>query len=224
MVKELVRFLRIKSFNRKNRNKHIVLDNGCLIKSSHLEGHNKVGAGTILNEVSIGQGSYIGANCRFGSTQIGRFCSIGNYVHTVNGNHPSRDFVSTHPAFYKKQILGYQFNCTEDFDEYSYVDEDNLLCCEIGNDVWIGDSVLILNGVTISDGAIIAAGAVVTCDVPPYAIVGGVPARIIRYRFTGEIIEWLEEYKWWEKSEEWLRDNSALFKSVIEFRRELKAK
>ena len=132
MVKELVRFLRIKSFNRKNRNKHIVLDNGCLIKSSHLEGHNKVGAGTILNEVIIGQGSYIGANCRFGSTQIGRFCSIGNYVHTVNGNHPSRDFVSTHPAFYKKQILGYQFNCTEDFDEYSYVDEDNLLCCEIG--------------------------------------------------------------------------------------------
>ena len=69
----------------------------------------------------------------------------------------------------------------------------------IGNDVWIGLNATILDGVTIGDGAIVAAGAVVTKDVPPYAVVAGVPAKIIKYRFTESQIDFLLKFRWWEK-------------------------
>lgn len=70
---------------------------------------------------------------------------------------------------------------------------------------------------TISDGAIVAAGAVVTKDVPPYAIVGGVPAKIIRYRFTEEQIEWLMELKWWDKDEQWIKAHAKHFDDIEHF-------
>ncbi len=85
---------------------------------------------------------------------------------------------------------------------------------KIGNDVWIGANVLILDGVTIGNGAIIAAGAVVTKDVPPYAVVGGVPAKIIKYRFNKEEIDFLEQLKWWEKDEKWLTEYGKYFNNV----------
>jgi carbonic anhydrase/acetyltransferase-like protein (isoleucine patch superfamily) len=84
----------------------------------------------------------------------------------------------------------------------------------IGNDVWIGSRAILIDGVTIGDGAIVGAGAVVTKDVPPYAIVGGIPARIIKYRFEPEEISFLSKLRWWDKDPAWINNNRYLFDNV----------
>ena len=80
--------------------------------------------------------------------------------------------------------------------------------------MWIGANVTILDGITIGDGAISGAGSVVTRDVPPYAIVGGTPARIIRFRFTDEEIRFLLKFRWWDKDQTWIRENGELFEDI----------
>jgi acetyltransferase-like isoleucine patch superfamily enzyme len=84
----------------------------------------------------------------------------------------------------------------------------------IGNDVWLGANVIVLDNITIADGAIVAANSVVTKDVPPYAIVGGTPAKLIKYRFDEADIAFLLEYQWWDKDINWLRENLSLFHDI----------
>lgn len=159
---------------------------------------------------SMGFASYMGENCKI-SAKIGKYCSIGSRVTTARGGHPTSDWVSTHPAFFSpNKQCGMTYSDDEKYTEYKRQ-------IEIGNDVWIGDSVLILDGVKIGDGAVLAAGAVVTADVPPYAIVGGVPAKVIRYRFNEDEIEHLIKLKWWDKSEQWIKENAHLFSNVKKF-------
>ena len=88
----------------------------------------------------------------------------------------------------------------------------------VGNDVYIGFNATVIGPVRIGNGAVIAAGSIVTHDVPPYAIVGGNPARIIRYRFSEEEIMLLEEVRWWDKDEEWLLKNGKFFSSIDAFK------
>lgn len=87
----------------------------------------------------------------------------------------------------------------------------------IMNDVWIGSKAIVLQGVKIGNGAIIAAGAVVTKDVPSYAIVAGVPARIIKYRFSEDIIKKIENTKWWDNEESWIDTNKKKFTDIEDF-------
>ena len=110
--------------------------------------------------------------------------------------HPT-DMISTHPAFYANN------KAFETYADRMYCDE--LPNIEIGNDVWIGSKSTVLGNIRIGDGAVVAYGSVVTKDVPPYAIVGGVPARIIKYRFDKEIIDRLLEIKWWELSDDFFK-------------------
>ena len=107
------------------------------------------------------------------------------------------------------QVYGtYEFNpAINDFRSYLAPNQQ----CVIGNDVWIGWHAIITPGVSIGDGAIIAAGAVVTHDVPPYAIVGGIPAKVIRKRFSDDMIEKLLKIKWWDWSDEKIMENYAYF-------------
>ena len=127
------------------------------------------------------------------SCQLGRFCSVARFVEIGPIEHPV-DFLSTHPFQYSKHHFANQ----EAWDRLERCDFDEKPGAIVGNDVWIGLNAVILRGVTVGHGAIIGAGAVVTKDVPPYAIVVGSPAKILRYRFDAGIIQRLLDVAWWD--------------------------
>ncbi len=184
------------------------------------EGNNVLRTGSYLSNSQIGNGSYISENSYLTDIKIGRFTCIGTNVNNSFASHPAQKFVSIHPAFYSIEgQAGFTFADADDqlYDEWIYIDKKNKLRNIIGNDVWIGSFALIMPGIKIGDGAIIAAGSVVTKDVEPYAIVGGVPAKIIRKRFTDSQIEFLLNFRWWDREFNWIRDNAKYFNDITFF-------
>ena len=181
-------------------------------------GLNAIGNNAIIGSTQLGLGSYVGSLSELRDTSIGKFCSIGSNVLTGMGRHPSKQFVSTHPAFFSTQKqAGFSFVDKTVFEEYVYADVKNKHVVVIGNDVWIGNNVMILDGVTIGDGAIVAAGAVVTKNVTPYTIVGGLPAKFLRFRFDEKQAAKLLQIKWWDWDIEKIKANSYLFNDIEKF-------
>lgn len=150
-------------------------------KDSILHKNSRVLSNSILNNVELGSFSYIGKDSVIQNCKIGKYCSLAQGVMIGLGSHPIH-FVSTSPIIYKSKNT-FRISLIEN-DTY----EHEYKFTKIGNDVWIGTRAIIMDGISVSQGAVIAAGSIVTKDVPPYAIVAGVPAKIIKYRFDNDVI------------------------------------
>jgi virginiamycin A acetyltransferase len=155
---------------------------------------------TVGPRVKIGDFSYVNMGTIIASGTIGKFCSIGYYCQIGLPEHPIA-FASTSPLTYGPQNLFGKVSSWNDFPNPPM----------IGHDVWVGSGAQILQGVTIGHGAVVAAGAIVTKSVPPYSVVGGVPARIIKSRFDSSRIEALLRMRWWDAPLDELARNADLF-------------
>lgn len=154
----------------------------------------------IASSMEIGAYSYFGFNTHLGTLEsIGRFCSVAPGVRIGLGNHPL-DYISTHPIFFNSASM-FDFHKEDELIPNIGINRSSELIGSapiIKNDVWIGANSLISRGVTIGNGAVIAANSVVKENVPPYAIVGGTPAKLIRFRFSENIINELLNIAWWD--------------------------
>ena len=138
-------------------------------------------------------GAYSYSHSEFEVKRIGHYCSIAKRVYSMGESHPSH-WASTSPRFYSRKARA---RCQIPEPRTPLIHKNTPRPIVIEHDVWIGQDVLLRDGIRIGTGAVVAAGAVVTRDVPPYAIVGGTPARLIRYRFEMPLVERLLLSEWW---------------------------
>lgn len=146
----------------------------------------RIGEGARINRYSVLKGS--------APISVGKYTDVGEGVHLISENHcVTRANLS----------FEYHFGAGSKRESRGPI--------RIGNSVWIGDNAIVLSGVTVGDGAVVGAGAVVTRDVPPFAIVAGVPARKVRSRFADEVVAELLELRWWDLPKERLREHAEFF-------------
>jgi phosphonate metabolism protein (transferase hexapeptide repeat family) len=166
------------------------------VRQSTLGAWTSVGARTSMAETVMGDYSYVVNDSSIIYSEIGKFCSIAAHTRINPGNHPL-DRVALHHFTYRS--LSYQLGPE---DDAAFFDWRRSHKVTIGDDVWIGHGAIVLPGVTVGTGAAVGAGAVVSKDVPPFAVVVGVPANVIRYRFDQKMCEALLRLAWWDWSRE----------------------
>ncbi len=196
-------YIRLK-FSRKNKLSSIVrIGRNVHLNKCDLDFHARVAEYATLQHTQIGEYSSVGRYAKIVHTNIGKFCAISWDV-TINAiSHPHTNLSIS--AFPYVPYVG-------DFVDKRIQAHAEV---EIKNDVWIGANVVVMPNITIGNGAIIGAGAVVTKDVPDYAVVAGVPAKIIKYRFSDEIISDLLKLKWWNWDRKIIKEHIHLFQNEV---------
>lgn len=180
-----------------------------------VDGASVLGAFTVLFDgVSVmgsrlGDHTYVQKASSVLNADVGKFCSIAGGVFIGLPRH-AMEGVSSHPSFYLHNTPLVKTYSVEDHFETSRR-------TTVGHDVWIGQNALIMGGLTVGHGAVIGAGAVVTVDVPAYAVVGGVPARILKHRFPPDVVQGLLRSLWWDRPEAWREENHRLFRDPEAF-------
>lgn len=198
---------RTSALKRRYAGQHLDIGYMAMVSASTFGRYNRVCSGAMLSGVSMGDMSYVGERSRLSGVKIGKFSCIGPEVLAGLGMHPSRGYISSHPAFFSPhRRAGRSFVREGRFAEFAPI--------EIGHDVWIGVRATLLDGISIGTGAIVGAGAVVVGDIPPYAVAVGMPARVVRKRFTDEQIAMLIESAWWDMELDELERHVASFVSV----------
>ena len=188
---------------------------GKSVINSNIDKTSVINAGCNICNTTMGRHSYCGYDCEIYDAKIGNYCSIAGQVYIGGAEHPI-SWVSTSPVFQ-------DIRRSDPPKRFAKKKLASNKITNIGNDVWIGYRAIIKQGVNIGDGAVIASGAVVTKDVVPYSIVGGCPARHIKFRFSEDIINEMLAISWWELSDEELLKVAESIDNPIEFIEKIKS-
>jgi phosphonate metabolism protein (transferase hexapeptide repeat family) len=183
------------------------IDPTATLRDTQLGSYCEVGARTILQEVTMGDYSYVVNDGQITYTTIGKFCSIAAMTRINPGNHPMHRASQAHFTYRASAYF------PGESDEAEFFEWRRGHHVHIGHDVWIGHGAVVLPGRSVGTGSVVAAGAIVTKDVLPYTIVAGNPARVVRRRFSEDIANRLTELAWWD----W--DHEALRSALPDFRK-----
>ena len=177
------------------------INKGADIKNCKFGKYNEIGKHSFLENVVLDDYSYLMEFCYLQNVEVGKFANIAAMVRIGPTDHPM-ERPTMHHFTYRRRLYGF-----DKVDDEEFFEQRAARITRIGNDTWIGHGAIIMPGITVGDGAVIGSGAIVTKDVPPYTVVVGSPAKILRRRFSPELEAKYASIKWWDWSKEKIKEN-----------------